>query len=282
MAKEKVSIYTKVITDIKKPFIDTLTPEEKEYWGKLEGKKKDTFIYMNHDTRKLAMSGGLSEGDEKILWEHGSKLAFQYANSGVKQKRIVGTHIKTATAVCLALALVGFGMDIYFNTYAKFRQLNLESLSVGGEKYELVPGELMKFNANKGFLDQESLPTNTMTLDEYVAHIQKPNFKCGQLESLSQSFKTKDGLPLCKENSLGDKYIVGYVRKSQFPEVIMSVIHDKKIYNLDLDKETGIASVKIRGADTVTFDRVMNSFAAAFPEMVREYKANAVTKMRNK
>lgn len=282
MAKEKVQIYTKVITDIKSPFVDTLTEQERTFWEKLEGKKKDTFLYMNHDYRRLAMGGGLTANDEAILWENGSKLAFQYANSGVKQKRIIGSTIKTASAVCLGLAVLCFGMDIYFNTYAKFRQLNLESLSVGGQKYELVPGELQKFNGHKGLLDQESLPTNAIGPEEYISHIQKPNFKCGELKSLSQTFRTDDGLPLCKENSLGDKYIVGYVRRAQIPELIMNVIHDGKIYNLDLDKELGIATVKIKGADTVNFDRVSNSFAATFPEMVREYKANAVTKLRHK
>lgn len=313
MAKEKVQLFTRVITDIKKPFQDTLTEKENLFWEKIESAKisltgketktlaaesnpakkeelmkkfyaarKSAFLYMNHDYRNLLMKGGLSEEDEAIVWEHGAKLAFQYANSGVKQKRLINSTFKTATVVCLALAGVCLGMDLYFNTYAKFRQLNLESLSVGAEKFELVPSEVLKVNGNKGLLSSESLPANAMQLNDYVAHIQKPNFKCGELESLSQSFRSNDGLPLCKENSLGDKYIVGYAKKVQFPEIVTTVIHEGKIYNLDLDRELGIVTLKIPGADTVTFDRVANSFAATFPDYVREYKANAVTKLRNK
>jgi hypothetical protein len=272
---------SKVITDVQKPYIDELTDEQNKFWLTLDGKKKNTFLYMNNECRSLCMSDNLNAEDEEILWEHGGKLAFHYSNSGMKQSRLVKGVISSMINFALLGAGVCLSQDLYFNTYAKNRQLNLESLSIGDAKFELVPLELLKLNNAKGLLDQEEAPpANAMPVTDYLTLIQKPDFKCGKLESLSQSFKSADGYPLCKENSLGDKYVVGYVKRSSYPEIITSVIHDGKIYNLDFDKEFGISTVKIVGADTVTKDRVINSFAATFPDAVREYKANAVTKYR--
>lgn len=280
MTTTRTSADAQVITDIQSPYIAELTPEEQEYYKKLDKQKKARFIYMNHDTKKLLMSGDLSEDDAKLVWEHGSKLAFQYSNSGVKQKRLINDVFKHLVNGCVALAVVCFGFDLYFNIYAKNRQLNLESLDVGGQKYELHPIEIRKINGHNGLLSPESLPSNVMSLEEYKNHLMKPNFECHSLDKLSDDFKTKDGLPKCKTNPLGDRYVVGYAKQTNYPEIIMSVLHDGKIYNLDIDSQSGVGTIKIGGADSVTFERISNSFASAFPEMVRDYKANAVTRMR--
>jgi len=233
---------------------------------------------MNHEYRKLAMSKTLSVDDEYILWEHGSKLAFQYSNSGFKQKQIINGQIKKLTTICLVLAGFCFGMDLYFNTYAKNRQLNLEAVSLGNKKYELAPNSLKQNNTM--FDSQENVAT--MSLDEYVSHIQKPNFKCGELKTLNGVFSTKDGYPLCKQNSLGDIYIAGNVKVGETSQPILSIIHEGKIFNLNLDVELGISIAKINGADTLSLDRVMNSFASTFPENTREFKANALVRTREK
>jgi len=231
---------------------------------------------MNHEYRKLAMGKELSSEDEQILWEHGSKLAFQYSNSGFKQKNIVNGHIKQWMNICLILASLSFCVDLYFNTFAKNRQLNLESVSVGVTKYELIPNSLKQKNS----LVSSKTSETTLSLEQYITHIQKPNFKCGELDSLTNGFGSEDGYPLCKSNSLEDIYIVGNINQGEASFPILSIIHEGQIYNLDLDTEMGISTLKIEGADTLRLDRVMNSFAATFPEYVREFKPNALIRTR--
>lgn len=314
----KVHNFSSVITDIQEPLVNKLTPEEKEFWtnintsnypkikietkfeksGKEQTKERlesdseherrikkwrDNFLYMNSELKKHLLLKELKEEDERIVWEHGAKLAFQYSNSGHKQLKIVN-GFGSAIKILAFSAFVFFCFNIYQETYVKNRQLHLETVT-GKERFELIPTQLRGFNSGAVLTSGVNLfgeKVNILSYDEYVKHITTPNFACGELKSLTESFSENNGIPLCKVNSFGDTYIASNINNNGKVMPVLSVIHDGKIYNLDLDKETKVETAKIRGADTVSFNRIQYSFSDAFPEAVREYSSNKIVQNKNK
>lgn len=283
----------KVITDIQEPFVTELSSEEKEFWENITIKNypknenetdsahakrvsewKDSFLYMNKELRQNLMNKELNKIDEEIVFEHGCKRAFQYSNSGQKQLKIIrkfSPFIKIFAYCSFAFLLV----NVFQETYIKNRQLKLETVT-GEELYELIPGKLRKINNSFSVVGNGGLfgeVEKVMTYDNYINHITKPNFKCGEIKSLLDSFNN-NALPLCKTNSMNDTYIVANIKHENQTKQIMNVIHEGKIYNVDLDE----SFFKIKGAETVNFDRIQYSFVDAFPELVRSYSINSITK----
>ncbi len=273
--KIRLPIYTKVITDINVDLIADLNKEEKAFYEGLDNTKQDRFLNMSHLDRAVLMDGKLSEEEKETAWKYASTLALKYINKGFMLKDIID-KISPYAKIFLALTAVSLCADFYFNTYAKNRQLHVESLP-GKPKYELVPSAINTINANKQNINEGS---NLMDVAKYKEYISSKGFECGKLESLNASFFQSSGKPLCKQGLDGDVFVGGYVLNPTYPQPTFNVIHQGKVFNIDLNNDAGISVAELPGLDKVNFKMISYTFQAAFPEAVREAKTDVVTKNR--
>ena len=263
-----------IIVDINEDLVEKLTEKEKAFFDILQGKRKDYFLHMAKSERESLMKGGLDKEEEELIWKYGSTLALKYINAGyINEKENISRFNKYAKWA-LIIGTILLAQDYYFTTYALNRQLHIESFD-GPTKYELIPASLSQINNSKQVINDAS---NLMDVSTYKNYISQPNFKCGELKSLLSSFYSPDGLPLCKKTKDGDIFVAGYVVNPTFAEPIVNVIHEGKLFNLDLSKDAGMGFLSLPGAETVTFKNIPYAFQKAFPEVVREESTNVVTK----
>ncbi|MGU4699149.1 hypothetical protein K6L09_21000 [Burkholderia cepacia] len=280
--------YKNIIVDINEDLIEALSKEEKDFYDKLPNQtKKDRFLNMSKADKEtimdMASRTGLTEDqraklkeEEELMWKYASTMALHYSNKSfvIDQSGVI-KKIAQFGKICLGVAIALFVADVLvFNTYARNRQLHIEDTS-GKPVYELVPASLNKINNNKQTINNGS---GLMNIDQYRAYISQPNFQCGELNSITESFYQESGKPLCKKNEDGDIYVVGYVLNPTFPQPVFNVIHNGKIYNFDLNNDAAFTTAELSGLPKVSFSSVPYSFQKAFPDVVREATTNVVTK----
>lgn len=269
-----LSKYKRVITNIHEDMIENLDVKEKAFYEACNHKKKDRFLYMARDDRAALMASEDKKEQDKY-WEVASTLSLHYINKPYMLSDVMGKLAPYARMAFIAAA-VCVCADIFFNTYAKNRQLHAERLD-GVPKYELIPAVLPKFNNDKQNI---STSTTIMSLSDYTKYITQKNFACGELKAITDSWYQPSGKPLCKATPGGDVFVAGYVNNPTFPQPILNVIHKGAIYNFDMSNDAAITTAALPGYPSVTFRRIPFTFQAAFPEAVRVAEANVVTKNR--
>lgn len=276
-AKYIEKLLSNIILDIHAEPTAALNAEETEYHKTISKERREIFIYMSKTDRAKLINKQLSVQEEDLMWKAGSTMALHYINEGYIYEKSIPNFTKWAKYLCLA-ALFAFSADIYFNTYAKNRQLHIESFA-GQPKYELDPSALNSINAHKQTLNDA---TNLMDVATYKTYISTPGFACGELLSVKDSFYQTNGKPLCKKNDIGDVYVVGYVVNPTFPQPVFNVIHQGKVFNIDMSNDAALGTAVLPGLEKITFSNIPYSFQNAFPEIVREQTADVITKLREK
>lgn len=264
-----------VILDINADLKEKLQSDEKEYFDRLSPDRQELFLNMARSDRKNVMEGNLSEDEEKYAWRYASTLALHYINEGFMLKSVLDklAPIATALLICSALCV---SADFYFNVYAKNAQLHLENLK-GPDKYELNASVVPSYNNSRENIDDSS---HVMSVEAYKAYISKAGFECGKLESITSSFFQPNGKPLCKQGENGDIFVAGYVTNPTFAQPALNVIHDGKLYNIDMSHDAAITFAALPGVSTVTFKNISYAFHAAFPEAVRQANPGVVQRKK--
>ncbi|WP_143279616.1 hypothetical protein [Burkholderia cenocepacia] len=280
--------YKNIIVDINEDLIEALSKEEKDFYEKLPNQtKKDRFLNMSKQDKEVIMDMGSRTGlskeeeqklkeEEELMWKYGSTLALHYSNKAfvIDQSGAI-TKIANFGKICLGIAIALFVADVLvFNTYARNRQLHIEDFG-GKPVYELIPAAINKINNNKQTINNSS---GMMNLQQYQAYISQPNFQCGELKSITDSFYQEGGKPLCKKNDDGDIYVAGYVVNPTFPQPVFNVIHQGKLYNFDMNNDAAFTTAELPGLPKVTFSSVPYSFHNAFPDVAREATKDVITK----
>jgi hypothetical protein len=273
--KNKIVELPNVILDINADLKEKLSESEKEYFDTLTPDRKEPFLNMATSDRAKVMEGSLSEEEEKYAWRYASTLALHYINEGYMLKNVLDKLAPLAKGLLFASAL-SLCADFYFNVYAKNAQLHLENLK-GPEKYELDAALIPSYNNSRENINDS---THVMSVDAYKAYISKAGFACGKLESITSSFFQEDGKPLCKLGENGDIFVAGYVRNPTFPQPAFNVIHNGKVYNIDMSHDAAITFAALPGAQTVTFKNISYAFHAAFPEAVRQANPGVVQRKK--
>ncbi|MBY4717552.1 hypothetical protein [Ralstonia mannitolilytica] len=277
--------YKTVITDINEDLIEKLTETEKNFYGTLPNQtKKDRYLNMSKEDRAAIRKLTLNEkktqeekDEEELMWKYASTLALHYSNTSfaIFKSGVMDWMANNAGKLFLGLAIASFFLgDYYFNTYARNRQIHVESFS-GKPVYELMPAALTQINNNKQNINNSA---GLMNIDQYRNYISQPNFQCGELKSITDSFYQPDGKPLCKKTKDGDIYVAGYVLNPTYPQPALNVIHEGKIYNFDMNNDAAFTTAQLSGFPSVSFRQVPYSFQKAFPDVVREATTNVVTK----
>ena len=262
-----------IIVDINDELIEKLTDEEKAFCKNITDKQKELFLYMAKADRQKLMSGCLSKEDEELTYKYASTLALHYINDEYFVKPAIEKIPKYAKYL-LCAALVCFSFDLFFNVYAKNKQLHIETFEESA-KYELIPSFVQTINANRQNINSSE---NLMTLDTFTQYISSKDFECSSLDDLSKSFYQSSGKPFCKTGLNGDVFVAGYVLNPSFPQPVFLVIHEGNKYNIDLNKESGITFADIPGAQKLSFNNISYTFQKAFPEAVRVSAVDVVTK----
>ncbi|MCW5156354.1 hypothetical protein [Burkholderia cenocepacia] len=272
--------YKNIIVDINEDLIEALSKEERDFYDKLPNQtKKDRFLNMSRQDKETIMDMGSRTGlkeEEELMWKYGSTLALHYSNKAfvIDQSGAI-TKIANFGKICLGIAIALFVADVLvFNTYARNRQLHIEDFG-GKPVYELIPAAINKINNNKQTINNSS---GMMNLQQYQAYISQPNFQCGELKSITDSFYQESGKPLCKKNDDGDIYVAGYVVNPTFPQPVFNVIHQGKLYNFDMNNDAAFTTAELPGLPKVTFSSVPYSFHNAFPDVAREATKDVITK----
>ena len=269
--KKKIVELPNVILEINADLVEKLNDEEKKYFVTLSADRQELFLNMASSDRAKIMEGSLSEDEEKYAWRYASTLALHYINEGYMLKSVLDKLAPIAIGL-LAAAAICLCADLYFNVYAKNAQLHLENLK-GPTKYELNAALVPSYNNSRENINDA---THVMSVDGYKTYIFRTDFECGKLGNITSSFFQENGKPLCKEGASGDIFVAGYVLNPTFPQPAFNVIHDGKVYNIDMSHDAAITFAALPGVPTVTYKNISYAFQAAFPDAVREANPGVV------
>ncbi|HDR9180230.1 TPA: hypothetical protein QDB06_000754 [Burkholderia vietnamiensis] len=242
-----------------------LSKQERAYYDKLEFNKRAIFLMCNIEDRKTLMNGQFSPEDEKIFWKQGSTRALLTINNGFVNKARVDL-IPRYAKIFLIGALLCIPVSFYLNTYAKNKQMHWEGdSSFNKPRYELIVAEKGKID---NWHENNIKTTGLMSPDDFLKYVNQSDFRCGKIDDLRKSFSTDSGLPICTKTDKGDTWIAGYVLNN-FPQPVLLVKHEEKLYNYDMGKDFSINSYIFPSLKKVNFDQIPYAFQSAFPYLTR-------------
>ncbi|HDR9769553.1 TPA: hypothetical protein ACK3Q6_007497 [Burkholderia cepacia] len=279
-----IQFYEELIADYDDELRVKLNEEEWQFYKSIEdypdGWKASRFLQMSAADRAGLMNGKFSKDEVPLVYKFGSTKALIYTNDAYMyaNSKKIAKKLKNWTTWPLAASIGAFAVSFFLLTVGLNSQVRLEL--PGGS--ELVPGSFDALDNNKEAMNDRS---NLMTKADYDKYISAPNFKCYPLKSLTESFRTPDGLPKCKtvvdKNNDEITWIVGYVLNPEYPDPIINIKHNGKIANFNLMKY-GFNSAQLDGKESLRIEMLRPAMLEAFPDVMRASQADVITQNRDK
>lgn len=193
--------HEQIITDINEDLVEALNPKRKDFYDKLEGKKKDYFLFMSEADQAALIKGGLDAEEEELMWKYAPTLTLNIINKGfglTERARMIGKLGRAS----LALALVAGLSGIFTSTYLKNHKIQ-----------ELMPKSAIAANVQEARLLINTNQNELIRAD----HLMTPadfllswKSACSPMGDLSDSFYQSSGKPFCKQHGAAT-WVGGYV-----------------------------------------------------------------------
>lgn len=249
MSQEKQE---RIITDINSDLVLNLDPNRKQFYEKLEGKRKDYFLHMSKGDQETLMKGGLDPAEEELMWKYASTLALRIINKGFglsdRAKRVgkIGR-------ISLVLALVAGLSGIFTSTYWKNQKIqsllpaSVKAVSESKLEVNAVQNELIK-------------PDQLKTPADFLLSMKD----CSPMGDISDSFYQANGKPFCKQDG-SRLWIAGYVHvENNYGDQAQAVLLKEEggqVVNVDFAPG---ASNPFKGITSVSLASVERELEAAF------------------
>jgi hypothetical protein len=192
----------RIIADINENLVKNLSPEKKQFYDGLEGKKKDYFLFMSEADQATLMKGGLEPRTEELMWMYASTLALKIINNGfglTERAKLVGKFAR----ISLSLALVAGLSGIFTSTYLKNQKIQ-ELMPVGASVASVREAKLQINSVQNELVKIDNLMTPADFLLSWRS-------ACSPMGDLSDSFYQPNGKPFCKQDG-NRTWVGGYVR----------------------------------------------------------------------
>lgn len=197
----RIENHEHIITDINEGLVNALDREHKAFYDKLEGKRKDYFLFMSEAEQAALIKGGLDAEEEELMWKYGSTLALNIINKGfglTERARVIGKLGRAS----LTLALVAGLSGIFTSTYLKNHKIQ-----------ELMPKSATAANVHQAKLQINSNQNELIKADNLMTpadFLLSWKGACSPMGDLSDSFYQSSGKPFCKQAGVVT-WIGGYV-----------------------------------------------------------------------